>query len=164
MNTMPNPNAPLCGCKWFENAVRNSDVPVVFDGMMNEYHLVHNDGKGHSLFYHCPFCGGRAPDSLRGSYFADVSFEESSRLHLLTENIMTEEHMRATHGEPDHVFPISGGITTPGSDTEPPETKVGGRCLLYKNLSETAEVRVSVDRYGKLKFSFSGKYLGPKRK
>jgi hypothetical protein len=164
MNNMPNPDAPACGCKWFEQAAQDPDTPVIFDPMMNEFHLVHLNGKGQSLFYHCPFCGGRAPESLRGSFFANLSNDETARLYLLTENIQTEEDMRAAHGEPDYVLPISGSSTTPGSDTEAPETVVSGRCLIYNNLSETAEVRVGIDRYGKLEFAFSGKYIGPKPK
>lgn len=164
MNNMPNDQAPPCGCKWFERAAEDPDMPVIFDETTNEFHLVHLNGKGYSLFYHCPFCGGRAPESLRASLFACVSHEETVRLHLLTENIRTEEEMRAAHGEPDRVLPVSGGSTTKGSETEAPETVVGGRCLVYGNLSETAEVRVKIDRYGKLKFSFSGKFIGAKTK
>ena len=164
MNNMPNDEAPPCGCKWFERAAKDSNTPVIFDEMMNEFHLVHLNGKGHSLFYHCPFCGGRAPDSLRGSFFGDLSDDETARLYLLTENIQTEEDMRVAHGEPDHVLPISGSSTSEGSDSEAPETVVGGRCLIYTSLSETAEVRIKINRYGKLKFAFSGKYIGPERK
>jgi len=164
MNNMPNPDAPACGCKWFERSAKDPNIPVVFDEIKNEYHLVHQNDSGISLFYHCPFCGGKAPESLRDNFFADVSVEETTRLHLLTENILTEEDMRAIHGEPDSVFPTSGSMTTPGSDTEAPETTIGGRWLIYTNLSETAEVRIRISRYGKLRFSFSGKYLGPKQK
>jgi len=159
---MPNDQAPPCGCKWFERAAKDPDVPVIFDETTNEFHLVHLNGGGRSLFYHCPFCGGRAPESLRGTLFADVSIEEIARLYAYTESILTEENIRSTHGEPDYVFPISGTSTSKGSDTEAPETIVGGRCLVYNNLSDTAEVRVKIDRYGNLKFTFAGKYIGPK--
>jgi len=160
---MPKPRTRKCMCRWLERCAEEPAIPIVFDQFMNEYHLLHEGGKGYSLLYYCPFCGKSAPKSLRGSYFAKVSDEESQRLYLLTEKITTEEEMRAAHGEPDHVLPISGSLTTPATKTKGAETVVGGRCLIYNNLSDTAEVRVNINRYGKLQFSFSGKYIGPKR-
>lgn len=163
MNNMPNDDAPPCGCKWFENAVRDPEIPVVFDELMKEYHLVTHGGGGHALFYHCPFCGGRAPRSLRGTFFAKIPDKETYRLHSLTKKFKTEEEVISTFGPPDHEFEIGSGMTTPGSDTEPREHFLNGRRLVYKGLSDTADVNVRIDRYGKLKFSFSEKYIGPQR-
>lgn len=160
---MPNPNAPQCDCRWFELAVRNQAIPVIFDEEMNEYHLVHREGRGHSLFYHCPFCGGRAPATLRGTYWTEVTLEESRRLHALTKHIKTLEDLFATIGQPDEEFEIGSSGTTPSSETAAPETTLGPRRLVYNGLSESAEVHVSIDRYGRLRFSFSGRYIGPKR-
>lgn len=161
MNNMPNPKAPPCGCKWFEQAANDPDIPIVFDTNFKEYHLVHEQNKGYSLFHHCPFCGGRAPESLRGSQFAHVSSKELIRLSALTAPFLTEEDVRSALGEPDHTHAISGSSTTRNNPAETPETTLEGRCLIYKNLSETAEVRVKIDRYGKLTFAYSGKYIGP---
>ena len=163
MPNMPNPDAPQCECRWFERAVRDESIPVVFDALMNEYRLVHDAGRGYSLFYHCPFCGGRAPDSLRGTYWTEVSLEESHRLQDLTKNIKTPEQLFEAFGNPDQDFEVSGGFTTPGSEGEPPETMLGPRRVVFKGLSDTADVHVRIDRYDRLRFSFAGRYIGPKR-
>lgn len=159
---MPNPDAPDCGCNWFERAAKDDSIPVVFHEMMHEYHLIHNDGRGHSLFYHCPFCGGKAPQSLRGTYWTDVSHKESSRLQALTRGITTPEELFAAFGKPDQDFEMSGSSTTPGTDDSPPETTLGPRRVVFKSLSDTADVNVRIDRYDRLKFSFTGRYIGPK--
>ncbi len=163
MNNMPNPDAPPCGCKWFDRAAKDPAFPVVYDARMNEFHLITHDGRGQASFYHCPFCGGRAPKSLRATFFADVTDEESRRLFLLTQHILNKEQIIKELGEPHQDFEISGGMTSAGSDTEPKETFIGGRRLVYENLSDTADVNVRIDRYGKLRFSFTGKYIGPQR-
>jgi hypothetical protein len=162
-NRMPNPDTPACECRWFERAVADDSIPVVFDELMNEYHLLHHNGRGHLLFYHCPFCGGRAPKSLRATYWTEVSMEESVRLHALTKDIRTPEEVFSTFGPPDQDFEFGSGCTTPGSQEEAPETTLGPRRVVYKSLSETAEVHVLIDRYDRLKFSFRGRYIGPKR-
>jgi len=160
---MPNPNAPDCGCKWFELSAKDDSIPVVFDELMNEYHLKHVNGRGYSLFYHCPFCGGKAPDSLRGTYWTEVSHEESRRLQLLTNHIKTPDELFSTFGVPDQDFEIGGGSTSPGSDDEPPETVVGPRRVVFTGLSDTVDVHVRIDRYDRLRFSYMGRYIGPKR-
>ena len=163
MHNMPNPDAPDCGCKWFERAAKDESIPVVFDEMMNEYHLRHSNGRGYSLFYHCPFCGGKAPDSLRGTYWTEVSHEESYRLNEITKDIKTPPQLFEMFGEPDKDFEVSGSSTTPGSDDSPPETTLGPRRVVFKGLSDTADVHVRIDRYDRLRFSFMGRYIGPKR-
>lgn len=132
MSNMPNDSAPPCGCSWFDNAVNNPDFPVVFDERMNEYHLVGHDGRAHALFYHCPFCGGKAPKSLRGTFFARIPLEETYRLQQLTECFKTEEEVVSRFGSPDHEFKVSGSMTTKGSETEPREHFLGGRRLVTK--------------------------------
>ena len=162
MNNMPNPDAPDCGCNWFDRSAKDDSIPVVFDEMMNEYHLKHADG-GFSLFYHCPFCGGKAPNSLRGTYWTKVTHEESHRLEMLTKGIKTPEQLFATFGDPQEDFQIGGGCTSPGSEDEPPETTLGSRRVVYTNLSDTVEVHVRIDRYDRLRFSYTGRYIGPKK-
>ena len=154
---MPNPDAPDCECKWFEGAAEDDSIPVVFDVLLNEYHLTHNVGRGYSLFYHCPFCGGKAPKSLRGTYWTNVSHDESFRLQKLTIDIKTPEELFSTFGTPDEDFEISGGSTTPGSERSPPETTLGPRRVVFKGLSDTADVHVRIDRYDRLRFSFMGR-------
>ncbi len=80
-----------------------------------------------------------------------------TRLFLLTGKALTKEDMRKAYGEPSYELPIFGSIMSPGSDVMAPQTVVSGPCFIYDTLAETDDVRVEVDRYGKLKFSFTGK-------
>jgi len=82
----------------FERCAKDPAVPVIFDQMMNEYHLQHLDKKGHSGFYHCPFCSGKAPQSLRPTYWSEVSRKEMLRLQQLTKDIKTPDQLFATFG------------------------------------------------------------------
>lgn len=159
---MPNPDAPRCECRWFDRASKNPNIPVTFDEQTNEFHLTYLDGGGYSVFYHCPFCGGRAPESIRKTLFTEVSHDEASRLHLLTKEVTTEEQLIQLLGQPDTILEISGGSTNPGTESEPPETSIGGRRLVFEKFSGTANINVRIDRYGKLKFSFMAKYIGKK--
>ncbi|WP_265592678.1 hypothetical protein [Verrucomicrobium sp. BvORR034] len=163
MPSKPNPDAPLCECRWFERAARDDALPVVFDERMNEYHLVHTGGRGHSLFYHCPFCGGRAPDSLRKTYWTEVSIEESHRLHQLTKDITTPQQLFERFGEPDHDLEVGSSSMTLGSEDTPPETTLGPRRVVFRGLSDTADMHVRIDRYDRLWFSFMGRSIGPKQ-
>jgi hypothetical protein len=163
MNNMPNADAPDCGCKWFERAAKDDSIPVVFDELMNEYRLIHKDNRGHSLFWHCPFCGGKAPKSLSSTFWTQVSHEESIRLQKLTRDIKTPDDLFAAFGTPDSDFEVSGSFTTPETEESPSETTLGPRRVVFKSLSDTVDVHVRIDRYDRLKFSYMGRYIGPNR-
>jgi hypothetical protein len=163
MKNRPNPDAPDCGCKWFERAAKDKMMPVVFDELMNTYHILHNEGRGRSIFYHCPFCGGKAPKSLSPTYWTEVSHEESRRLQDLSKNILTAEELFAAFGPPDNDFDPGGSFTTAGTQAIPPETTLAPRRVTFKSLSDTIDVHVSINRYGRLRFSYTGRYIGPKR-
>lgn len=115
------------------------------------------------LFYHCPFCAGRAPESLRAQMFATVSPEETARLHQLTSKLKTEKQVLAQLGKPSHV--ADPGVTShePDKDGGPGEIRAC-KTLRYENHSETATINVNVGRYGKVRISFAGKYVGPPKK
>ena len=60
---------PFCDCHWLERAAHDPDNPIQFDPELNEYNL--KASGGHSLrIYHCPFCAGRAPESLQAQNWA----------------------------------------------------------------------------------------------
>jgi hypothetical protein len=136
-------------------------VPIVFDQQMNEYHI-QNVGKnaGHSIIYHCPACGGAAPPSKRGSLFATITRDESSRLVALATGFKTVKQAVAKFGVPDDDMPDGIGMGSKPTDGEAP-TFTSYRTLTYKGLSETADV-VLID-YGPehgLRVTLRGKYLG----
>jgi hypothetical protein len=109
--------------------------------------------------YHCPFCAGRAPESLRGQMFATVSPEETIRLHQLTKNLKTEEDVLASLGAPTHVFDPGEVAVEPQKDGQAREIRTW-KSLEYDNHSDSASIRVNVDRQGKVRISFFGKYIG----
>jgi len=154
---MPRDDLPFCECRWLERAAHDPNCPIVFDSELNEYHLKRSDGI--SLIYHCPFCAGRAPESLRPQMFATVPDDETIRLHRLTKDLKTEDEVRLLLGEPTRVFEPGWISGEPDKEGNPGEIRAR-KSLRYENHSETAEINVNVDRYGKIRVTFSGKYIG----
>ena len=109
--------------------------------------------------YHCPFCAGRAPESLRARMFATVSPEETIRLHQLTKALKTEGDVLAFLGEPTHTFDPGATCAEPDEGDKPGEIRTC-KSLRYDNHSETATINVNVGRHGKVRISFSRKYVG----
>jgi hypothetical protein len=159
--TMPRNDLPFCECRWLENAAHDPNCPIEFDPGLNEYNLKTTNG-GSMRIYHCPFCSGRAPESLRARMFATVTYDETSRLHHLTATLKTEEEVRAALGEPTHVFDPGGTSGGRENDDKPGEIKVW-KTLRYDQHSDTANINVKVNRHGRVSISFSGKYIGKLR-
>jgi hypothetical protein len=94
-----------CGCGWLECAASDPDLPVEWDLEMHEFHFLYpsRDGvsTGHLLLRHCPFCGGKAPESRRGAAFHTPSRAELERLRKLTGGLSTYEEVVARLGAPD---------------------------------------------------------------
>jgi hypothetical protein len=150
-----------CTCKYLERASDEPEVPIVFDAEMNEYHLT-NVGKnrGHTMIYHCPWCGGAAPRSKRGTFFATISQREEERLRRRTSGLMTVSAVVKKFGKPDADLDEGIVLKTPESKEKPPTIK-SYRSIVYERLSETADVRFTdYGPDGGLRVTFQGKYLG----
>ncbi len=161
---MPNPKAPLCDCRVLERAAAEPANPIIFDSKLNEYRIRCGDN-GYMSIYHCPFCGGRVPESKRKSLFAILTHRETLRLGRLTSKYSTLAEVLQAFGPPDEDHPTGEGIGWPEKEGKA-GTFVYFRSLLYKNLSKTADVRVRVYADNRVGFSFSGKHLkevGPKQ-
>jgi hypothetical protein len=149
-----------CACGYLERAAAEETVPIVFDPVVNEYHILHvSEGGGYSVIYHCPFCGGATLESRRDAYFAQVTTAEAARLRRLTAGIQTVLEARNVLGPPDRENPTGLTITTPESEDGGPMVSTYPT-LTYTRLSDTADVTL-VD-YGPLgvRFTFQGKFLG----
>jgi hypothetical protein len=152
-----------CSCDWLDKAAREPQNPIVFDPDTNEFHLMFRDGGGgFALIYHCPFCGGLAPESTRDSLFDYITIEESVRLSELTKNLKTESQVVEALGEPDEILENGSGTMHPETGSAPPKYQYF-RSLRYSSLSKTADVSVEVGHNGNVGFTFYGKYLGPKQ-
>ncbi|MCB1099431.1 MAG: hypothetical protein KDN22_27925 [Verrucomicrobiae bacterium] len=156
--SMPRDDLPYCQCNWFERAAHDPDCAVEFDPELNEYNLKTANG-GSMRMYHCPFCAGRAPESLRGQMFATVTSEETFRLHQLTKDLKTEADVREALGDPTHEFEPGVVSQSPPKEGEPPIIK-SSKSLSYDQHSDSATIDVTVGRHGKVSITFSGKYIG----
>jgi len=155
---MPRTDLPFCECRWLERAAHDPHCAIEFDPEVNEFHL-QTTGGGFMRIFHCPFCAGRTPESLRAQMFATVSTEETTRLHLLTKDLKTEEEVRACLGEPTCV--LEPGETVERGESEDRQGEIRAcKTLRYNALSDTATINVNVGRYGKVGIWFSGKYVG----
>src|SRR5579864_1821424 len=150
---MPNKRIAPCKCGFLERQANHPDSPVRFDAKLNEYHFIHRMSTGEEavmMIYHCPFCGGRAPKSRRGDLFHRLTHAERRRLCELTKEMRTLQDVMAAFGVPDIKQPIGMVITKPERDGKP-ETTQSYPVMIYRKLSDTADVHVTVypdDRVG----------------
>ena len=151
-----------CTCGFLERVVAEPGIPIVFDERTNEYHVVHNakDRGGHTIIYHCPFCGGAAPRSKRGSLFATITSDEARRLHELASGLRTINDAITRLGKPDEDHDPGMTVHTKGSASEPPKV-VSYRLLRYTHLSKVANVEL-IDQGPErgIRVVLQGKYLG----
>ena|SRR5215813_158235 len=154
-------SGPKCRCGSLDREARKPDSPIKFDTEMNEYYISYFDGGEETKLrvYHCMFCGGAAPDSFRPSKFAVLSSGELERLRKLIKDLKSVDQVLAAFGKPDSDEQPGVMWTTPETD-EHGEITESFRALTYRNLSQTADIRVAVGPGGETHFSFSGKYLG----
>lgn len=160
---MPNKRIAPCKCGFLEEQADHPDSPIRFDARMHEYNFVYatsEGGEARMSIYHCPFCGGRAPKSKRGKLFARLSNKETRRLTELTKDLHTLEQVLETLGQPDRDSPVGMTIVTPERGGNP-ETTQNFRTLVYKALSDTADVHITVYPMDRVALTFHGKYVGP---
>ncbi len=139
-------------------------MPIVFDAEMNEYHLT-NVGKnrGYTMIYYCPWCGGAAPRSKRGTFFAKITQREEERLRRVTSRLGTIETVIRKLGQPDADMADGTVIKKPDSKGKPPTIK-SYRTLHYTGLSKMADVHFTdYGPDGGLRVTFQGKYLGRRK-
>ena len=160
-DTWPSKSDVACACNYLQDAANNPDIPIEFDDRLNEFYVVYsvNGSEGRLSIYHCPFCGGKAPESYRASLFASVPAAEQARLAELTAPLKSVEDVIATLGGPERDEAAGLMVTRPERDGRPPETQAY-RTLTYGNLSEVADVRVTVHPDERVVFTFCGKYIG----
>jgi hypothetical protein len=156
-----------CTCQYLARAADDPRSPIVYDPRLNEYNFEYpspcGDGTcaaGKVLFriYHCPFCGGAAPESKRRLLFAVILPEEESRLYKLLGSIKTLDEAMRLFGPPDDDNPC--GVTAKQPEREGTAPTVESfRTLTYSGLSETADVSIAESRTGGVHFWLQGKYL-----
>ena len=160
-NAWPSKTNVACDCNYLHNAANDPNIPIEFDERLNEFHIVFfiSDSESYLLIRHCPFCGGKAPESRRTSLFATITVQEQARLAELTKSLKHLSDVIGALGEPDKDEEAGLMLTRPEKGGRPSETQVY-RTLTYTQLSETADVCVTVQPDERVVITFNGKYIG----
>jgi hypothetical protein len=125
---------------------------------MNEFNIV--KGERSIRIYYCPFCGGKAPESLRATFFAHVSGEEHERLTLLGTGVESYAQIVARFGEPSCDQPMGAGMGMPEADGQITQF-ISYRVLTYSQLSQVADLQFHLHADGTLAgLLVSAKYIG----
>jgi hypothetical protein len=153
-----------CTCKYLEDSAADPNTPIRYDPELNEYSIIYAcgpDGYGSMCIYHCPFCGGRTPESRREELFAAVPDSEYERLRALTAGIKSIDDAVRILGNPsrDEPMTLPPGYTPPtdrnGNSTWPV------RALTFSALSDAADIQVLVNADNSTQVTFGPKYTGP---
>ena len=150
MPEKPNPSSVTtlpCSCGLLAQQAAEPETPLEFDATLGEYQLRCSEG-GRLRVFHCPFCGGAAPRSERNNQFALLTWHEIRRLEELTSAIRTPEEAIAIFGSPDEEMERDVTVQTPATPDGPSRVE-SFRTLLFRRLSETAEIPCSRRRRGR---------------
>jgi len=162
-----------CQCRFLQNAANDPDLPIILDELTGEFQFKyderhrslfkkfsraifgHEDTDATLVIYHCPFCGGAAPESKRHLLFEVIPHEEESRLSELLKSIKTIDNAISQLGLPD----LDGHLETktPESDGLPSRIEYH-RDIQYHGLSDVAIVRITERADGSAYWQLQGKY------
>jgi len=170
-----------CACGYLQRSADNPDCPIVFDAHLNEFNFEFSRqsrperkswlsffGRGDDekraaksmlRIYHCPFCGGAAPESKRALLFAAIPAEEQRRLYELVEGINSIEEALQRLGPPQQDMPLAVTVQKPEKAGEPPSVE-SYRQITYTHLSDVADVHLIEYPGRKFHFVLQGKYVG----
>lgn len=157
---MPPKRKDICDCGALESASKEPDHVIRWDERMNEYHIAHGNG-GRMMVYYCPFCGGSAPKSRRGSFFAHVTQQEEHRITELFRGLRKVSDVVARFGPPDEERECASGVRSPACDGKPERGEVF-RGLIYRNLSPVADIVFNVGDSDTVRGTWIQKYVGEK--
>ena len=154
-HVMPPQRKDICDCGVLEHASREPDHAIRWDERLQEYHIVYGKGS-EMMIYYCPFCGGSTPKSRRSLLFHTLTHAERQRLCDLTKDTRTVQDVISAFGEPDIRQPVGMVQTMPEKDGQPETTK-SYPVMIYTQLSETADVHVTIYPEDRVGISFQGK-------
>src|SRR4051794_25901079 len=103
---MSNDEHKNCECGHPERWVVDPHFPVEFDERMNEYHLVHKGARWQMRY--CFWCGGRLPESKRGTFFTKPDDAEMAEVRALLKGAKSHEDVLRILGPPDEVCNMGG--------------------------------------------------------
>lgn len=90
-----------CSCEARQRMLRNPDIPVVFDSVLREHHLIY-EGKrtGRMILQFCPFCGGRLEESKRGELFEAISDRAVQEIVSQVKDVKDRKGIEEKFGQP----------------------------------------------------------------
>ena len=155
---MESPDAKPCECGHPERWVNDPMVPVGFDEEMNEYYVQLKPG-GEAVMHYCFWCGGKLPESRRGSFFTEPSEEEVEEVRLLLREAKSHEDVLRILGPADELCDLNGFMKDP--KTGKVMMRWDQHCL-YSKRWKTLELHVPLIVEGNFGYSFHGHYIGKK--
>ena len=153
----------LCTCGQLEQSAADPNTSIRYDPELNEYSIICSgdmESYGAMVIYHCPFCGGLAPESRRGQLFSAVPDAEYERLSTLTAGVTSVEDALRVLGTPSADQPV----TLPQRYVLPIRTDQLSRpvrALTFGGLSDVADIQVLVHDDKSIQVTFGAKYVGP---
>ncbi len=146
-----------CTCDYLQNAASDPDNPIRFEARTAEYQFTF--GKAMLVIYHCPFCGGAAPESQRSALFMPIPGEEKERLFDLLKPIKSLKEAVGRLGAPD--FEGFSELQTPTKDAQASHIE-RRRMYHYHNLSKIVDVWITERPDLSVDFQLHGKPIDPK--
>jgi len=143
-----------CTCGYLQNAADDPSNPITFDAHTAEYQFL--SAGAMLVIYHCPFCGGAAPESKRALLFEQVPDAEQERLAKLLHGITTIDAAIKKLGTPD----FEGTSTSKFPEQEGTAPRIEyHRDIRYHNLSDVAEIWITERPDGTIYWHLQGKYI-----
>lgn len=139
-------------CQQMHDAVESEWFPISFDEMMGEYQLQMVNPAGCSVLRFCPWCGGALPDSLRGTYFTEMTDEDLEDLRRRMASLKSLDEVAAAIGTPDAVGEGCGLESDPWI-----------RWSRYQHVWDSLILTIGEHADGRLSWTINGKYIGPRR-
>jgi hypothetical protein len=150
-----------CNCGYLQRAADDPDHPIIFDERTSEYQFTYQElgleGRSMLVIYHCPFCGGTAPESKRSLLFAVIPRAEQARLSAMLAPIETIHDALAALGTP--TWDDYSTIRRPEQQGKPSSIEYH-REIRYENMSDVADIWITERPDGKVYWQLQGKYLG----
>ena len=152
----------LWTCNYLQSAADDPDNPITFDKRTEEFEFCYTHGAGDDAYpatlviYHCPFCGGAAPQSKRDLLFARIEDNEVDRLAELLTPIQTLADVLKLLGDPDT---DSFDTSRRDESDDVPSTVERHQHICYQRLSDTANVWFQVMPDKTVHWQLHGKQL-----
>lgn len=143
-----------CKCGYLQNAADDPSNPIAFDAQTAEYQFSFDGAM--LVIYHCPFCGGAAPESKRALLFEQIPEAEQERLSKLLHGVTTIDAAIRKFGQPD--FEGTATSQFPEQEGTPPRIE-HHRHIRFHKLSDVAEIWITERPDGSIYWHLQGKYI-----